>query len=166
MPAETLVRGVAVAALVLAGSACASSGPRHTEEAVPDTVEVGYGQQARKDISSAITSLPADSRRDVVSIDMEQLIQGHVAGVEVMRLPSGKISLRIRGASSINMSTEPLYVIDGTPVHADNFSDAVAGMSPQQVARIDILKDAAATAIYGSSGANGVVVITTKRGSE
>jgi len=165
MPAESLVRGAAVVALVLAGGACAS-GPRHTEAAVPDTVEVGYGHQARKDISSAITSLPADSRNDAVSIDMEQLIQGHVAGVEVMHLPSGKISLRIRGASSINMSTEPLYVIDGTPVHADNFSDAVAGMSPQQVARIDILKDAAATAIYGSSGANGVVVITTKRGSE
>ncbi len=163
MAAESLVRGLAAAAFLLAGAACASN-PRHSEEAVPDTVQVGYGAMAREDITSAITSLPADARGDVVQTEMEQLIQGRVAGVEVLHNAAGKISLRIRGSSSVYMSNEPLYIIDGMPVHADNFSDAVAGLTPQQVARIDILKDAAATAIYGTAGANGVVVITTKRG--
>ncbi len=162
MAAESLVRGLTAAAVLLAGSACASG--QHTEQPAPDSVQVGYGTQARKDVTSSISSVATDERRDAGSTDIEQLLQGRVSGVEIIRLPSGKISLKIRGSSSFYMNTEPLYVIDGQTVAADNFTDAVAGLTPQQILRIDILKDAAATAIYGTSGANGVVLITTKRG--
>ncbi len=163
MAAESLVRGLTAAAVLLAGSACAA-GPRHTEEAAPDTVQIGYGAQARKDVTSSISSVRPDEREDAGSTDIERLLLGRVSGVEIIRLPSGKVSLKIRGSSSFYMNTEPLYVIDGQTVAADNFTDAVAGLTAQQIMRIDVLKDAAATAIYGTSGANGVVVITTKRG--
>lgn len=136
----------------------------HAKEPAPDTVQVGYGAQARKDVASAITTVPGDETRSLTS--MEQLVEGKVAGVELVHLASGKVSLRIRGQNSLMLSNEPLYVIDGTPVRADNFTDAVAGVNPQAVKRLEILKDAAATAIYGSAGANGVVIITTKRGDE
>ncbi len=130
----------------------------------PDTVQIGYGGQAHKDVSSAIASVPGDETHSL--LNMEQLIEGKVAGVELIHLPSGKASLRIRGQNTLVGHTEPLYIIDGTPVRADNFTDAVSGVDPQAVKRIEILKDAAATAIYGSAGANGVVIITTKRGDE
>ncbi len=163
MAAEMLVRGLAAAALVLAGSACASSGQR-SQTPAPDTVQVGYGTQARGDVTSSIGSVKPDERRDASATQLDQLLLGRVSGVEIQRLGSGKISLRVRGAASFYMSSEPLYVIDGTPIPANNFTDAVSGLTAEQVLRIDVLKDAAATAIYGTQGANGVVLITTKRG--
>jgi TonB-dependent SusC/RagA subfamily outer membrane receptor len=161
MAARSLVGGLA-AALLLAGSACASS-QQHPQKAAPDSVQTGYGAQAEKDVTSAISSVKPDAQ-DANKQQVLQMLQGHVSGVDIMRLSSGKISLRVRGPGSFNMNTEPLYVLDGTPVAADNFTDAVAGITPDQVLRIDVLKDASSTAIYGTRGANGVVVITTRRG--
>jgi TonB-dependent SusC/RagA subfamily outer membrane receptor len=160
------LRGLGAALSVLAVLPAAACGPavQQSSSAAPDTAVIGYGTQARKDLTSSVTSLPSEP--GTVSIRMEDLLEGRVAGVEIIHLASGKISLRIRGSNTLNLSSEPLYVIDGTPVHADNFTDAVSGMNPQSVARIDILKDAGSTAIYGSAGANGVVLITTKRGPD
>jgi len=162
MAAESLVRWLAATTLVLAGSACASSA-QHAEKAAPDTVQVGYGTQARGEVTSSISSVKPEEK-DVSASRVAQLLEGRVSGVDVVRLTSGKISLRVRGAASFFMNAEPLYVIDGTPVMSDNFTDAVAGLTADQILRIDVLKDASSTAIYGTQGANGVVVITTKRG--
>ncbi len=166
MSMQAGARGSYSALVLVVAAVAAGCGARSHQAAqpTPDTVQVGYGQQARKDVTSAITSVPGDSSRSAIS--MEQLIEGKVAGVEVIRLANGKTSLRIRGQNTLVSSTEPLYVIDGTPVHADNFTDAVAGIEPQSVKRIEVLKDAASSAIYGSAGANGVIIITTKRGND
>ena len=158
-------RGLAGAVLVLAAltPACAS-GHHHTSRAQPaDSVQIGYGTEARKDVTSAVSSVTTDPKHDAAAYSLEQLIQGRVSGVEIIRVDAGRISLRIRGASSFLASSEPLYVIDGVKVHADTFSDAMAGINPADVARIDVLKDAGATAIYGTEGANGVVLVTTKK---
>ncbi len=161
-----LRRGLAGAVLVLVAllPACAS-GHSHASAAQPaDSVQVGYGQQARRNVTGAVSSIETESQRDNSALQLEQLIQGRVAGVEIIRLDAARISLRIRGTNSVNSGTEPLYVIDGMKVHAESFTDAMAGINPGDVARIEILKDAGATAIYGSEGANGVVLVTTRRG--
>ncbi len=158
-------RGLAGAALLLAALAPAcATGHQHRSAVQPtDSVQVGYGQQSRRDVTSAVSSVQADPKRDASAFQLEQLIQGRVAGVEILRVDAGRVSLRIRGASSFLSSSEPLYVIDGVKVRAATFSDAMAGINPADVARIDVLKDAGATAIYGTEGANGVVLVTTKR---
>ena len=96
---------------------------------------------------------------------VEDLLRG-VAGLEVTPLPNGSYRLRIRGQRSIRDNPgddDPLLVIDGIPVSSASMSSALAGLAPSDVARIEVLKDAAATSVYGSRGANGVIVITTKR---
>ncbi len=158
-------RGLAGAVLVLAALApgCASRQHASARAQPTDRVSMGYGQQSRKDVTSAVSSVQTDPRRDN-AVQIEQLILGRVSGVEVLRLGDGRVSLRIRGASSFMASSEPLYVIDGVKVHADTFTDAMSGINPADVVRIDVLKDAGATAIYGTEGGNGVVMITTRHG--
>lgn len=146
-------------------------------------VIVGYGTQKRGDLTGAISSLDADQFNKGVNTSVDQLLKGKVAGVQVVQNssePGGGMSISIRGASSINAGTGPLYVIDGLPI--DN-SPAITGtgteyvttrtprdplstMNPADIASIEILKDASATAIYGSRGANGVILITTKKGTD
>lgn len=159
-------RGAACALLLITGlmSACAS-GRRHAAIPQPkDSVSTGYGREARGEVTSSISSVKSDSLHDRGVTRLEQLLQGRVSGVEVMRVTGGKISLRVRGAASFYANSEPLYVIDGVQMVAPTFSDAMSGVNPADVVRIDVLKDASATAIYGTSGANGVVVVTTRRG--
>jgi TonB-dependent SusC/RagA subfamily outer membrane receptor len=113
----------------------------------------------------------------VTSVD--QAIQSRAPGVQVTQTsgaPGGGISIRVRGANSINSGSEPLYVIDGFPMYPDNGAlgtsgnrqptNAMATINPNEIESIEILKDASATSIYGSRGANGVILITTKRGKE
>src|SRR6185437_76143 len=102
--------------------------------------------------------------------------QGKVAGVQVMQNsgePGSGVSVRVRGPASLNAGNQPLYVVDGVPIIEDSYDRqspsgqdmrAITGLNPDEIASIDVLKDAAATAIYGSRGSNGVVMITTKRG--
>ena len=97
------------------------------------------------------------------AIRVEELLRGRVAGVEVIEVPGGEFSIRIRGTHSIYGSNEPLIVVDGMPIMSSGVRSALTGINPADVARIEVLKDAAATAFYGLRGANGVVVITTKR---
>lgn len=153
---------VAVLAFAALAGACAPA-VHHPKSPAADSVSVGYGKQDPRDVTSSISSVTDDGRSKTSVVGLEQLIEGKVAGVEVLRDGGGRVSLRIRGATSINSSTEPLYIVDGVIVRAATFSDAMTGVNPNDVARIDVLKDAAATAIYGSEGANGVVIVTTKR---
>lgn len=146
-------------------------------------VIVGYGTQKKGDLTGAIASLDAKNFDKGVNTSLDQLLKGKVAGVQVVQNsaePGGGMSISIRGASSINAGTGPLYVIDGLPI--DNSAaisgtgteyvttrsphDPLSTINPADIASIEILKDASATAIYGSRGANGVIMITTKKGSE
>src|SRR5690606_12223948 len=151
------------------------------EEVIEDVVVIGYGTARRSDITGAVSSLGEEDFNKGVSTSPEQLLAGKVAGVQVVQSsgePGGGISVNVRGMGSINAGNSPLYVVDGFPI--DN-SSTVSGtganftgmrsarnplnaINPNDIASIEVLKDASATAIYGARGANGVVLITTKRG--
>jgi len=149
-----------VATVVAAACASMSGGDDAGDESPGDEVRIGYGSQDRADVTGAVATVRAeDVNRAITSI--EDLLRG-LAGVTVRRLPDGGISLRIRGSSSLSSSGEPLYVINGVPIHAPP-GQALMGVSARDIVRIDVLKDAGATAIYGSRGANGVVLIFTRR---
>ncbi len=127
-----------------------------------DVVVIGYGTQKKSDLTGSVTSLKADELTlgGTVS-NAAQALQGKAAGVLVTqnsKAPGGSISVRIRGSNSISSTNEPLYVVDGFPT--TNGAD----INPNDIASMEILKDASATAIYGARGANGVIIITTKRG--
>ncbi len=154
----------ACTALVLAtvaAGACASSPLENGTSAEPvDEVEIGYGSQEPGDVTGAVASVVAeDIGREVTS--WEDLFQG-MAGVTVRRLNTGGVSIRIRGSSSLSRNAEPLYVLNGVTIRAAP-GRALMGVNPSEVTRIDVLKDAGATSIYGSRGANGVVLISTAR---
>jgi TonB-dependent SusC/RagA subfamily outer membrane receptor len=157
-------RSTVLFAALAAGVGCHSSGaasPPRTA-AQPDSVNVGYGTQARRDVTGAVASVDGDVTRRNNPATMADMLEGRFAGVEVRRLPGGGISVRIRGQQTFKGDAEPLYVIDGMPQRAGmggNLSD----IDPRDVQSIEVLKDAGATAIYGSRGANGVILITTRR---
>lgn len=142
-----------------------------------EVVVTGYGQQSRKLVTSAITTVKAAEIANIPVSSSDQLLQGRAAGVQVNSnsgTPGGGVFVRIRGTSSINASSDPLYVIDGIPVQSNNLSalglgggvtSPMADINPADIESMDILKDASATAIYGARAANGVVLITTKKGS-
>jgi TonB-linked SusC/RagA family outer membrane protein len=141
-----------------------------------EIVVVGYGTQKRRELTGSIASIPADALKAVPVASVDNALQGAVAGVQVSQIsgqPGGRVSIRVRGAGSIQGGNEPLYVVDGFPFYNETLSagtlsgsdiNPLASINPGDIESIDILKDAAATAIYGSRGANGVVIITTKQG--
>ncbi|WP_426059563.1 SusC/RagA family TonB-linked outer membrane protein [Hymenobacter sp. B1770] len=141
--------------------------------ALSEAVVVGYGTQSRADLTGSVSSLSTKDIANAPVQTFEQAIQGKAAGV-VIENSSGKlgqaIKVRVRGTSSVSGDTQPLYVIDNIPVQTDNFSSTsaptnpLADINPNDIESITILKDAAASAIYGSRASNGVVLITTKRG--
>lgn len=138
-------------------------------------VVVGYGTRKRSDVTGAIASVPQSSLKQPVS-SLDQTLKGAAAGVQVTQTsgqPGGGVSIRIRGGASIQGGNEPLYVIDGFPLYNSASTSGtlsgtpvnpLASINPADIESVDILKDASATAIYGSRGANGVVIITTKKG--
>jgi TonB-linked SusC/RagA family outer membrane protein len=138
-----------------------------------EAVVVGYGTQTKADLTGSITQLSSKDVGNQPVQSFEQSIQGKAAGVFIEN-SSGKlgqgIRVRVRGVSSISGGTQPLYVVDGVPVVADNISSTtaatnpIADINPTDIESITILKDASASAIYGSRATNGVVLITTKRG--
>ncbi|MCC5929072.1 MAG: TonB-dependent receptor [Cyclobacteriaceae bacterium] len=143
-----------------------------------EVVVVGYGEQSRSTVTGSIASIDAKSIENIPMLGPDQLMQGRAPGVEVRTNsgePGGGIVVRVRGATSISGSSDPLYVIDGIPVQSNSLSDArilgarptnpLADINPADIESIEVLKDASATAIYGARAANGVVLITTKRGS-
>lgn len=126
-----------------------------------DVVVVGYGTQRKKDLTGSVTSISSKDFKEQPVTSVSQVLQGRAAGVQVMSnagSPGGDVSIRIRGNNSIMGSNNPLYIIDGF-IGVD-----YSAINPANIASIEVLKDASATAIYGSRGANGVVLITTKKG--
>ena len=157
-----------------------------------EVVAIGYGTVKKSDLTGSVAALKSDDMNPGANSSVDQMMQGRTAGVQISQSssePGGGLSIRIRGASSINAGNDPLYVIDGFPI--DNSSNLSANslstdpnnlsvgqalgasltqknplnsLNPSDIESIEILKDASATAIYGSRGANGVVLITTKKG--
>ena len=151
------VLSAALCAAVACGPAAPPANDPGTEE-----VPVAFGTQEREQITGAVSSVPMDEAVGRRYASIEEMLAGKVAGVQVTRTASG-ISVRIRGSGSLRSNNEPLYVVDGVTVITGRAGAGIS-VSPHDVARIEILKDASAAALYGSRGANGVVVITTKRG--
>ena len=150
-------------------------------EVLEESVVVGYGSMRRSDLTGSVTSVKITDDAANQNATFDKLLQGRAAGVQVVSnsaAPDAGVSVLIRGASSFNSSSEPLYVVDGIIIStesnanlltqgsdntgANEASNGLMGINPQDIASIEILKDASATAIYGSQGANGVVLITTK----
>ncbi len=131
-------------------------------EALSEVVVVGYGVQKKSDVTGAIVTMKESELREVPVANLQQALQGRAAGVEVQRVgtgPGATAQIRVRGERSINGSNDPLIVLDGIP-----FEGNISDINPDEIASVNILKDASATAIYGSRGANGVIILTTKRG--
>ncbi len=131
-----------------------------------EVTAIGYGTAKRTDITGSISSVSAKTLEDVPSTTLEQALQGRAAGVQITNndgTPGGNVSVQIRGTGSLaSYGNGPLYVIDGYPIDAGGINN----INPNDIATIDILKDASATAIYGIRAANGVVLITTKKGKK
>lgn len=138
-------------------------------QSLEDVVVVGYGTQRKKDVTGAVKSVKAESFNRGIVNNPQQLLQGKVAGVNITASsgePGAPVNIVIRGAASVRNSSAPLFVVDGVPLDnaGTGTGDALNFLNPQDIASMDVLKDASATAIYGSRGANGVIIITTKRG--
>ena len=135
-----------------------------------EVVVVGYGKMKRTDVTGSISTVNSDAISKSVVTSLDQVLQGRAAGVQVQQNsgePGGGASVRIRGITSITGNNEPIYVIDGVIIDGNSGSSAsnpLATIDPADIVSMDILKDASATAIYGSRGATGVIQITTKRG--
>ena len=154
--------GLGIALLI----GCTRAGsPRLETPAPDDEVSVGYGTQLKKNTTAAVTSVtPTEAEARLGRV--EDFLAARVPGLEVLRLGDGTYTLRIRGAHGIRgrvTDGEPLLVVDDLPLTSGSVGSALAGIAPQDIARVDVLKDAAGTAIYGVRGGNGVIIITTKR---
>jgi TonB-linked SusC/RagA family outer membrane protein len=149
-----------------------SIGLKDDVSALEEVVVIGYGKVQRKDVTGAISSITGDELRKTQPVTFDQALQGKVAGVVVQQTsgqPGGGVNIQIRGMSSFG-SGSPLYVIDGVIIGqsygGENGTNPLATINPADIESVDVLKDASATAIYGSQATNGVIVVTTKRGKE
>lgn len=136
-----------------------------------DAVVIGYGKIKRKDVTGSISSISGDEIRQTQPVTFDQALQGKVPGLVVQQIsgqPGGGVSVQVRGVSTFQSNATPLYVIDGVIIGGAGLTGAgsnpLAAINPSEIESIDVLKDASATAIYGSQATNGVIVITTKRG--
>ena len=152
-------------------------------QSLSEVVVVGYGTVEKSDLTGSVSSLKPEDFNPGANVSVDQMMQGRAAGVQVSQTssePGGGMSIRIRGASSINAGNEPLYVIDGLPIDNSpllsgggaaglgsnqNPRNPLNALNPNDIESIEVLKDASATAIYGSRGANGVILVTTKKGN-
>lgn len=150
------------------------------QKVMDEVVVVGYGTMKKRDLSGAVSQIKGDDLRAGGAIDIAHGLQGKIAGVQVQQsdgAPGAGTSITVRGANSFTTSSQPLYIVDGVPYNenpnatpasaADNNpqeTNPLAFLNPNDIDKIEVLKDASATAIYGSRGANGVIIITTKKG--
>ena len=146
----------------LANLGCHSSpnGPALAKPS-PTAVQVGYGTQEAREVNAAVSSASGDKMRSNSPRTVADMLVGRFPGVEVRSLPNGSASIRIRGTRSFRSGEEPLIVVDGIPQHSG--AQALMDMSPRDVESIEVLKDAAASSVFGSRGANGVILISTRR---
>ena len=154
-----------------------------TNNSLDEVVVIGYGTSRRKDLTGSIASISAKDIANTVSTTFDQALQGKVAGVTVTQnsgQPGGGVTIQVRGIGSLNAGTDPLYVIDGVIIppgqpsstggiymgNSGTDDNPLSTVNPNDIASIDVLKDASAIAIYGSQGSNGVIIVTTKRGKK
>jgi len=160
---RTLIGLLAVAWLPMLMGACGAPGLPPAGPA-PDEVDVGYGTQPKEDVTGAVTSVSADAMGGARSTNVEELLRGRVAGLQIIPRPEGGYFYRIRGlATSQHEQPEPLFVVDGQQVSARDVESALSGLTRDDIRQVDVLKDVASTSVYGIRGAGGVVVITTTR---
>ena len=145
-----------------------------------DQVSNGFGNTSKRDLIGAVSSVKGEVLQDQPATSIDQMLQGRAAGVQITTNsgdPGAGVDIRIRGAGSISGGNEPLYIIDGVPIISTPFDNSangqnsarinpIADINPADIVRIDILKDANAAAIYGARAANGVIILTTKRGNK
>ena len=134
-------------------------------QALDEVVVIGYGSVKKSDLTGSVSSVEEEEIKALPNPTVEQALQGRSAGVQVTKnsaSPGGEVSVRIRGGNSIIGNNDPLYVVDGFPIS----QGGISAINPNNIASMEVLKDASATAIYGSRGANGVILITTKSGRE
>jgi TonB-linked SusC/RagA family outer membrane protein len=136
-----------------------------------EVIVVGYGTQRKSDLTGSVGSVSAQALQERPAASLNQALSGRIQGVNVSvnsGRPGGRANIRIRGNTSVSIANDPLYVIDGVIIHATglaNGSTPIDYINPNDIASVEVLKDASATAIYGARGANGVILVTTKRGS-
>ena len=141
-------------------------------EFLDEVVVIGYGTVKKSDLTGSVSTVKADEINKGVITTPADLLRGKTAGVVVTSgdgMPGSGATIRIRGGASINASNDPLIVIDGLPVSNDRIggmSDPLSSINPEDIESFSVLKDASATAIYGSRASNGVIVITTKKGAK
>ena len=134
-----------------------------SDEALNEVVVVGYGSQLKKEVTGSVQTIGSKEFKDIPVSQIAQKLQGRLAGVQINQTtgkPGQGMSIRIRGQVSVSAGSDPLYVIDGFPI-----TGTIAQLNPDEIEDISILKDAASTSLYGSRAANGVVLITTKKGA-
>ena len=135
-----------------------------------EVVVIGYGVAKKSDLTGSVTAIKPDSKNKGVVVNAQDMLTGKVAGVNITSndgTPGGGAKIRVRGGSSLNASNDPLIVIDGLAMDNDGvkgLSNLLSVVNPQDIESFSVLKDASATAIYGSRGSNGVIIITTKKG--
>jgi TonB-linked SusC/RagA family outer membrane protein len=135
---------------------------KNEDKSLSEVVVIGYGTVKKRDVTGSISTVKSDKIAEFPVSDPVQLLQGRVAGLVVQTQswqPGGNMQIRVRGNRSITANNSPLYVVDGIPIE-----DAINQLTPNDIESMEILKDASATAIYGNRGANGVIIITTKKG--
>lgn len=142
---------------------------KESSQTLDDLVVIGYGTMKRSDITGSVVSVGEEDLKKSVITSVDQALQGRAAGVQVTQnsgSPGGGISVAIRGVNSLN-GNEPLYIIDGVAIEGqtNGNSSALSSINPSDIVSLEVLKDASATAIYGSRASNGVVIITTRHGS-
>lgn len=133
-------------------------------EDLSEVVVVGYGVQRKEAVTGSVASMRGDDMRAIAASNVTQALQGRISGVEMTQSsskPGSEMQIRIRGTRSLTASNDPLVVLDGIP-----FAGSIGDINPSDIKSVDILKDASATAIYGSRGANGVILITTNKGTK
>lgn len=156
-------RGAVITSIIVfvayLAAGCGTTRESSTDEN-EEQVSVGYGSQPRQSVTGAIGSADVDLEARPIT-RVEELLEG-VSGVRVLRAPGGGFYVQIRGVNSFYGNTDPLYVIDGMPVEVDP-GQGIGWLNPYDIRSIHVLKDGASAAIYGSRGANGVVIIKTRR---
>lgn len=132
---------------------------KENSEVLEEVVVTGYGTTKKRDVVTSVASVSAEQLKDIPVVSAAEALQGKMAGVSVTTTegsPDADVKIRVRGGTSLTQSNDPLYIVDGFPV------SSISDIAPTDIQSMDVLKDAAATAIYGAQGANGVIIITTK----
>jgi len=157
--------------VLVGGQATINVSLSQSTEDLGEVVVIGYGQVKKSDATGSVSAIAAESFNKGSIVSPQELVSGKIAGVQITSTggePGGKSTIRVRGGSSLSASNDPLIVIDGVPVESDDISgmsNPLSTINPNDIETFTVLKDASATAIFGSRASNGVILITTKKGS-